>query len=215
VESVCIPHGISVRPDQEGSIDESVASEFARLNGLPWGDRPICSFVGSGIFPNMEAADAIERLSAEVSRTWPLPDSERPFFIVAGHCKGKMSRDGFSSLGFLSDSDLSALYAISSLIIIPLASGTGASLKTIEAMAMGKVVVGTKIAFRGYPVTDGVDCIVEDDIERFPLRIAEVFRDKDRLRSVSVAARHFAEGYDYRKVYAAYRDLIVSCEARA
>jgi glycosyltransferase involved in cell wall biosynthesis len=214
VESVCIPHGISVRPVQEGSIDESVASEFARLNGLPFGDRPLCSFVGSGIFPNMEAADAIERLSAEVSRSWPSSDSERPFFIVAGRCKGKVRGDGFSSLGFLSDSDLSALYAISSLIIIPLASGTGASLKTIEAMARGKVVVGTRVAFRGYPVTDGVDCIVEDSISRFPMRIAEALRDKDRLGSISSAAVRFAEGYDYRKVYAAYRDLIVGGEAR-
>jgi glycosyltransferase involved in cell wall biosynthesis len=165
--------------------------------------------------PNREAADAIEHLSAEISRTWPLSDSERPFFIVAGCCKEKAREDGFSSLGFLSDSDLSALYAMSSLIIIPLASGTGASLKTIEAMAMGKVVVGTRIAFRGYPVTDGVDCIMEDNISRFPMRIAEALRDKDRMRSISAAAVRFAEDYDYRKVYAAYRDLIVGGEARA
>jgi hypothetical protein len=55
-------------------------------------------------------------------------------------------------LGKLNNQVLSLLYLKVSLIITSIMSVTGTSLKIMERIAYGKVILGTAIAFRGYPM---------------------------------------------------------------
>ncbi len=45
--------------------------------------------------------------------------------------------------------DLDPLYAATKVVILPIIAGAGTAIKTLEALALGKPVVGTSLAFRG------------------------------------------------------------------
>jgi glycosyltransferase involved in cell wall biosynthesis len=53
-------------------------------------------------------------------------------------------------LGCLPDGDLAALIELSQLVLLPITSGGGSNLKTVEALLSGKPIVGTRYAFRAY-----------------------------------------------------------------
>ena len=112
------------------------------------------------------------------------------------------------ALGFVEDGALEIVYSLASIIVIPLKKGTGASLKTIEAMSRGKVVIGTEVAFRGYPVCSGTNCVVENDVTRYPELISGLLADRETRGRIAEAATAFALSYDYRIVYKRYLDLI-------
>jgi hypothetical protein len=93
-------------------------------------------------------------------------------------------------------------------VLIPLPHGTGTSLKTIEAMAGGKAVIGTSAAFRGLDVSAGIEAVVEDDLDRYPARIVGLLADDAGRVRVGGAARRFAAGYDYCVVYRPYLGML-------
>jgi glycosyltransferase involved in cell wall biosynthesis len=103
---------------------------------------------------------------------------------------------------------LQALYQMAALIVSPLVSGTGTSVKIIEALGHGKPIIGTQVAFRGYPVESGVHCIVNDDLAEYPRLITELLPNLEKRQKLGNEARKFAEAYDYRKIYQQYAELI-------
>lgn len=100
------------------------------------------------------------------------------------------------------------LYNHAALILAPILSGTGSSLKTVEAMAYGKVVLGTTVAFRGYPVESGKQGIICDRLEEYPHLIVKLLNDPQKLQEVGQNARQFSQEYDYRNLYRSYKQLI-------
>jgi glycosyltransferase involved in cell wall biosynthesis len=106
------------------------------------------------------------------------------------------------------------LYRRAFLVVIPLTHGTGMSVKTIEAMAYGKVILGTSIAFRGYPVTTGLNCLICDTLDDYPARIQQIFSQPEVYQGLGQQAQQFAQGYDYRRLYQGYGDLILDWIAR-
>ncbi len=65
---------------------------------------------------------------------------------------GMAEAPGLRLLGPLGDAD--ALYAAADLIINPHEGGTGLKIKTVEALARGRPVIGTADAFAGLPATE-------------------------------------------------------------
>ncbi len=178
-----------------------IAEQF----GLQLPGRRICLFVGSLHEPNVVAADRIRELARRM-RGWA--GAADIGFVVAGGC-APAERDGnFVALGRVEDALLMALYALADLVLIPLPYGTGTSLKTIEAMAGGKVVLGTAAAFRGLDLTSGIEAVVEDDLERYSERVVELLADHVGRVRIGASARRSATHYDYRIAYRAYLDLL-------
>ncbi len=60
--------------------------------------------------------------------------------------------------------------AAASVYIAPLRMGGGTRLKLLEAMAMGKAVVATRLGAEGFPVRDGVEMVLADTPETFAAR---------------------------------------------
>lgn len=86
-----------------------------------------------------------------------------------------------------------------SVIIAPLRIGGGTRLKILEAMAMGKPVVSTRIGAEGIDVTDGQDILLADSAEDFAARVAQVLDDPALARRLGVAARELIEQrYDWQ-----------------
>ena len=94
---------------------------------------------------------------------------------------------------------LTLLYRVASMVLIPLPNGTGASLKTVEAMGSGLAVLGTTVAFRGLDIRSGDNCIREDDLSRWPAMIRDLLAEPERLAALGTGARRFAEGYAFAR----------------
>lgn len=159
-------------------------------------------FVGSGWYPNREAAQAIVTTIA--------PASPEVTFFIAGDCSKWVKRApaNVRLLGIVSAHDLSTLYHMITFALIPVGWGTGSSLKTVEAMAYGKVIVSTPIGVRGLMFEHGVHGIICSDIKGFSAAINELMKDQDYRGRLKANARNLAKQYDYRTIYMNYLEII-------
>lgn len=100
-------------------------------------------------------------------------------------------------------------------VVVPLRVGGGTRLKILEAMAMGKPVVSTRLGAEGLSVTDERDILLADDAESFADRVKRVLSDGDLARQLGAAARRTVENeYDWttsvRKLEALYETAMVA-----
>jgi glycosyltransferase involved in cell wall biosynthesis len=85
------------------------------------------------------------------------------------------------------------------VVVVPLRIGGGTRLKIVEAMAMGKAIVATRLGAEGLDVRDGVDILLADTPHEFAAQVARVLRDPELARRLGEAARrHAEERYTWR-----------------
>jgi glycosyltransferase involved in cell wall biosynthesis len=107
-------------------------------------------FVGSSNIPNLKAVQWYFREAAQYY-------ASEPSLAIVGSISGMVADKDAQLFGarsghFLgSVADPAAYYMQSRAALVPMVSGRGISIKTIEALAYGKPVVGTRLAFRGIP----------------------------------------------------------------
>ena len=121
--------------------------------------RTVCLFVGSSLQANQEAVEAIHRMAAAGVR-------EILLFAIAGSCLPKGNHEhNVVGFGSVEETLLAQLYQAADIVLAPLRSGTGTSLKVLEAFVHQKALVATQIAVRGYAVQDGRECIICDELQ--------------------------------------------------
>jgi glycosyltransferase involved in cell wall biosynthesis len=81
-------------------------------------------------------------------------------------------------------------YRATRCVIAPMVSGTGTSIKTIEALALGKPFVGTSKAFRGMPIERLKEAGIRsyDDPQSFASAISEALSSEPAAGTASRAA---------------------------
>jgi len=89
--------------------------------------------------------------------------------------------------------DVRPYLARSSLVIVPLISGSGMKNKILEAMAMEKTVITTSIGALGIDVTPGKNIIIADEPMMFAQRVTELLSNEQLRRVIAYEARKFAE----------------------
>ena len=161
-------------------------------------------FVGGPHQANKIAASLIQQFTLDHRIT----NSNVKFHIVGACGEGLHSNDALVVHGVVDKQKLNALYAMTDLAIAPIGLGTGAAVKTLEAMGLGIPLMGTSIAFRGLDVTDGKNCFIENDPSRYIDRIMLLKKSQDLLDSVSKAEIELASEYDFRKVFSPYINFI-------
>lgn len=72
---------------------------------------------------------------------------------------------------------------------VPLRAGSGARLKILEAMALGRPVVSTTIGAEGIEITPGVEFECADDPTTFAQAICQLIEDERRRVSIGLASR--------------------------
>jgi glycosyltransferase involved in cell wall biosynthesis len=72
---------------------------------------------------------------------------------------------------------------------VPLRAGSGARLKILEAMALGRPVVSTTIGAEGIELTPGVEFECGDDPPAFAQAICRLIEDERRRVSIGLASR--------------------------
>ena len=91
--------------------------------------------------------------------------------------------------------------AQAAVYVAPLRMGGGTRLKLLEAMAMGKAVVATRLGAEGYPVTDGCELLLADTPADFAAAVVALLRAPERRAELGRAARAFVEQrYDWRVI---------------
>ncbi len=83
--------------------------------------------------------------------------------------------------------------------VAPLRIGGGTRLKLLEAMAMEKAIVATRLGAEGYEVRDGEELLLADDAETFAAAVLSLLADAEKRAALGRAARRFVERcYDWQ-----------------
>lgn len=156
-----LPNGIYAE-DSLRVVPPAEAMSFRRKCGFP---GHVVLFAGANTGPNDEAV-------GEITRKWA-PKHPDVTFVILGIRLDRYLRNGgippaenMVFPGWVTEEEKRALYALSDVAIVPLRTGSGSSLKVPEAMAMGKVVIGTTVGLRGFTEwCDGKSVILSDNGE--------------------------------------------------
>ncbi len=203
INSIVIPNPVAIKKKKK-IIDESLREKY--FNTYTWLDENYCLFVGSGHFPNIEAVNKIKIIAQEYQQGKYSPECK---FIIIGSCCQPEKEDNFIALGKVDLDLLTIAYQEANLILVPMLHGTGSSLKIMEAMSFSKVILGTNLAFRGYPVENKVNGLIEDDLTSYPEIVADCLNENNRenMNKIGKNAFKLAQKYDYQYLYQNYEQL--------
>ncbi len=102
--------------------------------------------------------------------------------------------------------DAHAFAADKAILIVPLQSGSGIRMKTIEAMLMGKAVVTTSIGAQGLPIKNNEHCMIADSAEAFAKAIIDLLNNPQKINELGKAAQDLMLNfYDNKKVSELWR----------
>lgn len=97
--------------------------------------------------------------------------------------------------------DVRPYIARAMVYVAPLRMGGGTRLKLLEAMAMAKAVVATRLGAEGYPVTDRKELLLADTAADFAAAVGAVHEDLRLRTELGHNARAFVEQqYDWRAI---------------
>jgi glycosyltransferase involved in cell wall biosynthesis len=112
---------------------------------------------------------------------------------------------------FLKDfrQNLAEIYSDAKIVLCPIRKGTGMKVKVIEALAYGKPVVGTSVAFEGIEAVDGRHARIADDAGAFASAVVGLLGDPTRSLAIGTAAHMlFREKYHFRRLLSDITDVI-------
>lgn len=119
-------------------------------------------------------------------------------FVVAGRGASDGFCAKFARLGdvhFIGPiPDMRAKIARAAVCVVPLRIGSGTRLKILEAAAMVKPIVSTRIGAEGLDFVDGREIMLADEPKAFAEAVAHLLRDASRRWELGQAARRRVEG---------------------
>jgi polysaccharide biosynthesis protein PslH len=170
------------------AIDENFISA---VNGAaPPAESIDLLFVGQSHFANLEA------MKWFFDQVWPLIADRRYSLKIVGPIGSMVHRelpqlhDAFRSCFEGEVADLIPYYRAARCVIAPMVSGSGISIKTIEALALGKPFVGTSKAFRGMPMEQLKEAGIQahDEPQAFADAIVQALSSERAAQALSRAA---------------------------
>ena len=152
------------------------------------GTNDVVVFVGSTIEGNLLG------LRAFLDTSWPIvrrfrPDAQlRIYGDIAGCIPARP--DGVHAIGYVRN--LMDAYRDASVVINPVALGTGLKVKSVEALAYGKALVTTSCGAEGLEDGRQGAFMLEDDPERFGHAVARLLDDENARTGLARRALAFA-----------------------
>lgn len=138
----------------------------------------------------------IEGLRWFMKEVWPLVHSQKPYFIL--HLAGKNMGEEFYQYQNLNVKNHGQVFnamefvADKSTLIVPLFSGSGMRVKTVEAMAMGKCIIGTEMAAQGLPSDVKKYLIIVNSAQEFAEKIIYYAHNPDEANALGQQAKLYA-----------------------
>lgn len=171
--------------------------------------RTVLFVGGMDWFPNR---DAVEFFVSAV-----LPELRRLTgnfqFVVAGRAPSAKLLRRFASAPEVHFTgtvpDMRAVIATAAVCIVPLRIGSGVRWKILEAGAMGKSIVSTRVGTEGLDFADGKEILLADEPYEFAQAIANLLANSGWRRAMGQAARRrVEEQYSFRSLRAAVREAL-------
>ena len=145
----------------------------------------------------------IDGLEHFLTKVWPIVHKNNPKIVL--NIVGKIGDaslivkwgkiDGVILKGYVKN--LSNEYLNSRIVIVPIYSGSGTSVKVVEAMRLNRVCVSTIDGVRGYDryLNDGEDYILAKNDEDFANKLISLITDYERCNKLAISAREKIEKY--------------------
>ncbi|QOW18796.1 glycosyltransferase [Lysobacter ciconiae] len=174
-----VPNGVDVQANQPAATQAS-------------GNRLV--FVGQmGWFPNRDGvewflADIFPRILAVRPDTQFVLVGKSAGLEVPGRVAANVHLPGFVS-------DLRPLVHDAAVYVVPLRAGSGTRLKVLEAMALGKAIVTTRIGSEGILLQPGDDALFADEPQAFADAVLALLADPARAHALGLAARRCAQSH--------------------
>jgi glycosyltransferase involved in cell wall biosynthesis len=143
--------------------------------------------------PNRDAVDFfVSAILPELRRLVP-----SVVFRVAGRSPSESFRRRFSSIARMEFSgtvhDMRDEIARATVCVVPLRIGSGTRLKILEAAAMSKPIISTRVGTEGLDFRAGEEILLADDPALFAQTTASLLSDPFRCRTLGIAARRRVE----------------------
>lgn len=194
--TVVIPNGVDTsefRPSEE-----EPRSDIVFVGGYSWfPNADGMQFFTESVLPLIQ-----ERLPG-VRTTWVGRASPK-------HARAFGAR-GVEMTGYVDD--IRPIVHDARCVIVPLRVGGGTRLKILDAWAMGKAVVSTRLGCEGLATRDGENILIADEPKAFAAKVLEVLSNQDLRHRLEAGARTAAvREYDWsvlgERMLTAYRTLI-------
>jgi len=192
-----VPNGVD-RPPQ-------VIEESARCREIFQG-RPFAFMVGSAYPPN------IDGLCRYVFRDGAfMVPPVKSIAVCGGVCDGILSHPSYQRFlaansqrvhlfREIDDPELWAVKAACHVVALPIDTGGGSNLKTAEALALGKWIVATTVAMRGYErFMEAEGLIIANNGTSFRRAISHALRSPPLI--ISDASRHARESVQWERCF--------------
>lgn len=169
-----IPAGIETKSLPETPVD---FNKVYHVGSMEW-------------MPNQEAMEWFHK------SVWPLIEQQNAHAVF--HMAGKNMPANYhkwENKRFLVPGEidnLTAFTADKSILVVPLRSGSGIRIKTIEAMMAGKAVVTTSFGARGLPVKHGEHCLIADTEADFAQAVLSLLNDSGYRNTLAENGKQFA-----------------------
>ena len=184
-------------PDRSGSGDPFTLTFLGSLDWRP-NLEAVDWFLGS-VWPRVRLA--VPRARVHVAGSNPPAD-----------LAGRLRDEGVRFLGRVPDAR--EFLSSGTAMVVPLLSGGGIRVKTLEAMALGVPVVSTRLGATGLGARDGEELLLADDPEAFAKACVELLSDRDRATRIGRAGRQrVLESFEADRIARGVLDLLPALRA--
>lgn len=141
--------------------------------------------------PNVDAVQWFVPILARVREAVP----EARFFIVGQRPHPRLARLAANPAVVITGQvdDTRPYIAGAAVYVVPLRVGGGTRLKVLEAMALERAIVSTRLGVEGFEVADGRELRLADTPETFAQAVIELLRDSELRARLGATARAFVE----------------------
>ena len=193
-----IPNGVDVPHFTPDHVSED-AAHLIYIGSMDW-------------YPNEDAARFFaEEILPQIQKD--VPDAK--FTIVGGNPSERVQRltdiEGVVVTGRVPE--IKPYFAEATVFVVPLRIGSGTRLKILEALAMGKAVVSTRVGAEGLALRDGEEILIADEPDTFADAVTRLLTDRDLRQKIGANGRvRVEQDYDWHsiaeKLHTVYESLL-------
>lgn len=111
--------------------------------------------------------------------------------------------------------DVRPFLAEARVAVVPLRIGSGTRLKALEAMAVGRPVVGTTIGLAGLGASDRVHALIADGARDFAAAVVALLRDDSLAKGIAGRARKMADQFSWSAISAEFVRQVLAVGRKA
>ena len=182
------PHDASVYREQYLRTVDGVLGVFidtSQYNSIPSGPPDSILYLGTA---DLRKRTGLQRF---ITRCWPRIRSQAPearFLLAGSNTERFHNRDNriFATGRCSSDAEF---LAKGRYFVNPQESGSGIKIKSLVAMASGKLLISTPIGVEGIPTKNGAHCLISSSIDQMHEPLILCLSEPDRFARLGAQAK--------------------------